>query len=562
MPPNPRFRAKIVPNVLKVKSFKGRPRPGHPERYEICEKDVADMMPKMVNRPMCYNHNTSDVVGKVLASYRNPKDNAWEIEFELDASTPKGRDTVDWVTKGRMRGVSLQHIHGINEPVEVSLCWKGMREGSETYEAIAASKISQLLHFDSNLGCYSRDSDPLEPIAIAASATEEPEDLFIFEFAMSNDLYVAASSSSAAEPATPAQPAPAAQPAQPAQPAAQPDAAAVSDADTNLLKRFSEIKKLLSQVGPAAPLKNAEKQEIVDVAALMEVEKEKETLRANALEQELRTYKEREAKVREETEAKLRKEQDEINASLKQKIGDFVAAFDDQPEAIAEARAAMDTMSTAGLAAWDKQNEKVKASYSGRGIQPSLQAQNAMSAFYKQRQMQMQQQQRTGLDSSMTIPVVRTAAAAAPLPIAASYTQQQHVFGRPHDRPYPTEAILASKQAHGASFAFGKYRPAQEYDAIEASNDLQTWQPGVGGNVNYSRVTNNPEIQRAMQAIFEATPPGNGCGGDSERVCIPSLWQDRSHLKIAVQAARSNKAQMPRGDYDPYRSHNLSGLEP
>ena len=47
MPPNPRFRAKIVPNVLKVKSFKGRPRPGHPERYEICEKDVADMMPKM-----------------------------------------------------------------------------------------------------------------------------------------------------------------------------------------------------------------------------------------------------------------------------------------------------------------------------------------------------------------------------------------------------------------------------------------------------------------------------------------------------------------------------------
>jgi hypothetical protein len=586
-PRNPRFRAKIVPHVLRQKSFVGRPPPHGPKRFEVCEKDVAAMMPKMAGLPMCYNHDRKDVVGKILASYRNPKDNAWEIEYELNTSTVRGKDTVDWVNKALMRGVSLQHLWGVNEPLEVSLCWKGMRPGSETYEAVAASKISQLVHFDSNLGYYSRDSDPEAPIAVAAAflSEEEQEDLIIFEFAAQsmadNSAYVAASMDNGPDPSAAAvAPAAAAAQAQaqaqpPPQPQPQPQDPITPE---ELFKRFTEMKKRLGEMNAAAPLRNSDKQEIMDNMALLEVEKEKESLRASNAEAELKAYKEKEAAARKELEDKLRKEQDEINANLKQKIGDFMATFDDRPEALAEAKVAMDGMTTAGLAAWDKQNEKVKASYSGGGFHPSQRAQNAMAAFYKQKQqqqmqqmqmqMQMQQQQQrsSGLDSTLTIPVAASAGRPADtMPVAASSMYAEPFeFGKPHDRPYATEAIAASKQAAArgnGNFMYGKYRPAQEFDAIEASNNLLTWDPGVGGHVNLSRVTNNPEIQRAMMAVWEATPPGNGCDGDSERLKIPSLFQDRSHLKIAERSARAAKAAMPRGDYDPYRSH-MSGLEP
>lgn len=552
-----RYRAKIVPHVMRQKSFTGRPRPGHPERFEVCEQDVAAMMPKMANLPMHYNHDTRrPPVGRVIASYRNPADRAWEIEYELDGATREGADMIGWIEKGHMKGVSLQHLWGTNEPLEVSICWRGMRPGSETYEAIAASKIRKLVHFDSNSGRYMREVDADDPIAIAASADAPPDDDLIILETMSDPMYIAASNNINDADAAPADSmsftphvAPAAAPAAAAAaPAAAADAA---------FPRFADAKSILQSSGGI--MSSTSKQQVLESMGQLELEKERMRTEKEAALAELRAYKEKEASARLELETKMRREQEAADAETKQKIGDFMAAYDDRPEALEHASKVINSMTPAQLQVVSQLGESVKASY-GRPVY-ATKAEQAMSEFLSQQRQQMQHPPQQPQQQQPQ--QVATGGSGVSLSVAASWKPRaaQPQFGVPHDRPHQTMAIAASKQktAMGAG-GNGAYRPAQEYEMRERASDMQTWVAGAGGNVNFTRISPNPEIQAAMAHWVEETPAGEGTGNFSvDRISLCDVISDKSTLHRVQSSHRANRQPMPQASGDIGRAH-LSGL--
>ena len=103
-----RFRAIIAKKVLRAKSYRGAPAT-RAQQLELTQAEVAEMLPKIKGRPICYTHDPSVVVGEVEDAEVDPVTGAWKVGYVVRASTQFGRAAVGWIKQGRCHGISLQH---------------------------------------------------------------------------------------------------------------------------------------------------------------------------------------------------------------------------------------------------------------------------------------------------------------------------------------------------------------------------------------------------------------------------------------------------------------------
>lgn len=152
---NVRVWAKIAPKVLRAKTYRGYPS-NRNEELELDHAEVARMRPRIIGRPLRYNHDEKTSMG-VVVDDRIAADGSWDVLMDLDDETPEGAETIRFVEAGKLRGVSLKHRPDECEPIEVSVCVEGARHGSGIY-------------WDTNTQTYTSTRDPNH--AIAASDAE------------------------------------------------------------------------------------------------------------------------------------------------------------------------------------------------------------------------------------------------------------------------------------------------------------------------------------------------------------------------------------------------------
>ena len=583
-----RYKATLVPKVLRAKTFSGRLPQTHDEKFQVCEKDVADMMPKMAGLDFCYNHDRKDVVGKVVASFRNPDTNSWDVEYEIDGSTTKGADMIGWIEQGKMKGVSLQHLWGKNEPLEVSMCWRGMRDGSVIYsseEAVAASKTRGLICWDSNQNCYTRESsEPLDTntsdLAVAASVAAESEyDIIIFDIMMQQPSVAASFSAAAAPEGTSPPPAAAAAVPAPAAAQASPDVqqqqAAAPGTDLKpadeltkeeFFKRYTDAKARLTYGGI---LKNSDKAILLESIGQLEVESKQQAADRAALEARLEALESKARKEREAIEADLRQKAEIANASARQKVGDLIETLAcDEPGVSENAKAVIASLNATQLELFSKCSDSVKASKSN-SVQFPVLAEKYMDDFMLQRKAQREAEEHQQMRmSQMSAPAAAAAASSSSTPIAASYSLDRdyvprgtmaiaasnsipsYRFGMAHSTPIMTMAIMGSKSARapiiGPGGSMKKYRAAAVSDSFERSNAGKTWVPGAGANWNHETITNDVGVQRGMFSWMEETQPGEGTGNQGVMSFKKrELFQDGNNYSAALEYCRSSRVSIP-----------------
>jgi hypothetical protein len=174
-----RFRATIAPQVLQRKTYQNRPHRTRAEELELDEAQVQRMERKLVGKPFLYNHKDKVRIGTILASYRHPHDASWMIEYGIDDNTVAGKSALHYIQTGQMTGVSLRHIPGVDEPEEVSACWKGARGPESRTHADPSDPrhLSRPLlgHEGNSNPRYSTDSDRSHSLHHAISASSEQD---------------------------------------------------------------------------------------------------------------------------------------------------------------------------------------------------------------------------------------------------------------------------------------------------------------------------------------------------------------------------------------------------
>lgn len=104
------------------------------EFYQLSLSDCRTMVDRMSNIPICVEHLEKHVIGHVTDSYivtnTETKTFDWIVEFAL-SDLPKGRKAAEWCDSLLMYDLSLQHNRSTLKPIEVSLCFKGARDGTK-----------------------------------------------------------------------------------------------------------------------------------------------------------------------------------------------------------------------------------------------------------------------------------------------------------------------------------------------------------------------------------------------------------------------------------------------
>lgn len=159
-----RFKGLIANNIVKCKSFRGRPS-SRQQELELDHDEVAALGSKLNGKPLCYNHIDGMPVGVVKAN-RVDGSGKWEIEGELHDDTPEKREVIEWVKGGLLPSLSLKHRPGVDEPIEVSLCFRGAREGTFITEKPV------MLH-DSKSGLYTIARDAPDVISCSSENADE-----------------------------------------------------------------------------------------------------------------------------------------------------------------------------------------------------------------------------------------------------------------------------------------------------------------------------------------------------------------------------------------------------
>lgn len=122
----PRYTGCIVAQLLKQKTFTGRPKTRE-ERNQVTFDEAERMLPQMKGLRVCFNHDESVKIGHVVNARITPN-GSFDIDFEVDLRDNVIQELVD--TKV-FKGLSLSHEFNSCRPVEVSICWEGARPGTE-----------------------------------------------------------------------------------------------------------------------------------------------------------------------------------------------------------------------------------------------------------------------------------------------------------------------------------------------------------------------------------------------------------------------------------------------
>ena len=122
-----RFVGKIYSSVPESKSFDGPVR-DIKQHYEMSKAELQRCISKLKGKPMLFEHG-----GKPFGFVRRAwidTDNDCYVEFVVNTATDGGKNAIKGIRSGAMDGLSLKHNRGTLEPVEVSLCFAGAREGT------------------------------------------------------------------------------------------------------------------------------------------------------------------------------------------------------------------------------------------------------------------------------------------------------------------------------------------------------------------------------------------------------------------------------------------------
>jgi len=122
-----RYTGVVVRRPLAQRSFTGAPQTDA-QRLEMTEGDVAALWSRLTNLPLCYNHQDTNVIGRVVRPFRTAEGDV-AVEIELNDSLA-ARALEPQIVRGLFRGLSLKHNRETLEPLEVSLCDRGAREGT------------------------------------------------------------------------------------------------------------------------------------------------------------------------------------------------------------------------------------------------------------------------------------------------------------------------------------------------------------------------------------------------------------------------------------------------
>lgn len=108
------------------------------QQLELTRAQTEALLRNLPGKPILTEHG-GEPVGTVTAAFFNEEGDAC-VRFDL-ADSPAAAGTHRLVEAGYLRGLSLSHHHGTDQPVEVSLCFQGARPGTGLAgSASAASK--------------------------------------------------------------------------------------------------------------------------------------------------------------------------------------------------------------------------------------------------------------------------------------------------------------------------------------------------------------------------------------------------------------------------------------
>lgn len=568
-----RFKAKIVPKVLKCKTFSGIPTNAE-QKYEVCEKDVEAFIPQLKSGrvPFCYNHDEKDVVGRVVDASRNPADNALEIEYEVDASTEKGKEIKSWMDKGLMHDVSLSHLWGSNQVLEVSACWIPARTGSKTYADVTDPqnvKLLRQLHFNTNSGRYERDADPMNPIRVAASFGEDQEPvLLIYPVSEMTSLAVNASSIPAPAPAAAAvvtrppaavaspPPAAAAAAAATVAPTSPPPPPAASTTEPTPMDVDGQTPLSVSQAFEFAknkfmhnngPWKKEDRQAVLESMANDALLRDKALKEAADAKAELERMKAEKEEFKQQLEAEVRKKQDALNDGMRQKVADALEGLDHDLPMKARIQACIGTATKEQLEAFDVDIKSVLQVQASRPLEFKIAAEKRYRDFHAQH---LQQQRaapaaaavasaHTPSPSFPPIPVAASASASGEERVSASYYAG---YDSNAPRKQPRDVLANPVRASASRRAAAMRRPGAVSEHANAESHAQTteWKRGAGANFFHAKVTAGmkPETKEAYEAVWDHAMADDGTGGD-----LMIRASDYQNLGLVVEYGKSSRMQ-------------------
>lgn len=169
------YRGTIVQRILAKRSFNGPLMdPARPEtRFEVDEHMARVMIPKTTGIPFVVNHDMDKQIGRVLASYRCPEKNTWDIAFGIRSDTPLGQESIVKLEGNLWRGLSLSHDAFTLEPREASLCLIGARPGTHVHGKQVDPAESKV---EASLDRAARGVPGSTPATSHSAANEEEEE--------------------------------------------------------------------------------------------------------------------------------------------------------------------------------------------------------------------------------------------------------------------------------------------------------------------------------------------------------------------------------------------------
>ncbi len=470
-----RFKATIVPKVLKQSAFKGMPM-GKASQYDV-DEHTAKQLHDRINAteiPLVYNHTERLVVGRVIRASMTPN-GGMDMEAETDDATVEGQMASGWIRGGKLKAVSLCHMSVVNKPLEVSFCWEGARGPEAKCHSV----------WDSNTESYIPINAEPNVIAASLTSTELDEVLDFFTLSSITEMPETVAASADAPMTPPPAAAPAAEPPVATAPVVPPE------------DSLSKFKALSSNAIPSKQQKVELQLGAVEMAlALAEMKKERESYKEQLA--ELAAIKDAQKKKKEEEENKKKELQRKV-------VGDFqmtYATSDEERKAVPDNVA---KMTDDQLSVLYESATRVKAS---------------MFASMQTKEEELQQRSEQAIREYMQTKNIQTfqppSTQQPPQTIAASAggdSPYQSWLGKQHNQQLATNQVLFSElykdesvwgvpqevpPQHiivAASAQFPQYNKPRK---AGAQPKVVPWLPGQGLNFNWSVL--NPG-QAALYAL-------------------------------------------------------------
>ena len=118
------------------------------EKYEIDFNDATIMKDRMNGLPLVLNHDDNIRVGTVVGSWLDPHTKDWIAEFDIDESTPLGKEFAVLCKTTRVAPLSLSHRPFTKMPVHLSIVNEDpARFGAEIIEASKQKKDAMINNY-------------------------------------------------------------------------------------------------------------------------------------------------------------------------------------------------------------------------------------------------------------------------------------------------------------------------------------------------------------------------------------------------------------------------------